>query len=112
MIPPAKGAGSSVAAAAATPWCTNTISSVSEIRFVVEEAGCASCAALVQEALTPIADVQAIDVDESTDCATVRVVHSSDLSQEAVNKVLRNASSAAGHDYRVKPGSWRSDSLA
>ena len=83
-----------------------------EIQFIVEEAGCASCAALVREALAPIAEVQAIDVDESADCATVRVAHSDGLSQEAVDSVLRNASSAAGHDYRVKSGSWRSDPLA
>ena len=81
-----------------------------KIEFIVEEAGCTSCAALVREALAPIADVQAVEVDESADCASVRVASSGDLSQEDVDRVLLKASSSAGHDYRVKPGSWRSDS--
>ena len=80
-----------------------------EIEFIVEEAGCTSCAALVERTLAPIAEVQAIDVDETADCASVRVAFSPELSQEAVDRELLNASTAAGHDYRVKPGSWRSD---
>ncbi len=81
-----------------------------EIEFLVEQAGCASCAAIVREALTPIADVQEIDVDEAADCAAVRVAFSPDLSQEAVSRALLSASTATGHEYRVKPGSWRPQS--
>jgi hypothetical protein len=36
---------------------------VNGIQFIVEQAGCASCAALVKQALAPIADVR--DIDES-----------------------------------------------
>ncbi len=84
---------------------------MNEIRFIVEQAGCASCAALVNEALAPIADVRGIDVDETADCAAVCVAFAPDLTQEAVSQALLNAS-AAGHEYRVKPGSWRSESSA
>jgi hypothetical protein len=85
---------------------------VNGIQFIVEQAGCASCAAIVREALTPIAEVHEINVDETADCAAVRVGFSPDLSQEAVGRALLNASTAAGHEYRVKPGSWRSESSA
>jgi len=85
---------------------------MSEIRFIVEQAGCASCAALVNEALALLADVRGIDVDETADCAAVRVAFAPDLTQEAVSQALLNASTAAGHEYRVKPGSWRSESSA
>ncbi len=80
---------------------------MNEIRFIVEQAGCASCAALVNEALAPIADVREIDVDETADCASVCVAFATDLTQDAVSQALLNASTAAGHEYRVKPGSWR-----
>ena len=83
-----------------------------EIEFIVQEAGCTSCAALVREALAPIAAVQAIEVDESADCASVRVASPGELRQEDVDRALLEASSSAGHDYRVKPGSWRADSSA
>jgi hypothetical protein len=82
------------------------------IRFTVEQAGCTSCAELVKEALAPIADVRAIEVDETADCAAVCVTFSPALSQEAVNRALLDASTAGGHEYRVQPGSWRSESSA
>ncbi len=83
-----------------------------EIQFIVQQAGCASCAALVKEALAPIADVREIEVDETADCAAVCVAFAPDLTQEAVSLALLNASTAAGHEYRVKPGSWRTESSA
>ena len=83
---------------------------MNEIRFIVEQAGCASCAALVTEALTPIADVLEIEVDETADCAAVCIAFSPDLAEEAVSQALLNASAAAGHEYRVRSGSWRAHS--
>ena len=83
---------------------------MNEIRFIVEQAGCASCAALVNEALAAIADVRVIEVDETADCASVCVTFAPDLTQEAVSLALQNASTAAGHEYRVRPGSWRAHS--
>jgi len=80
---------------------------VNEIHFIVDQAGCTSCAELLNKALAPIAEVRGIDVDEGADRAAVRVTFSPDLSQEAVSGALLNASTAAGHDYRVQPGSWR-----
>ena len=80
-----------------------------EIEFLVEQAAGASCAAIVRETLTPIAVVQEIVVDETADCAAVRVAFSPDLSQEAIGRALLNAS-AAGHEYRVRSGSWRAHS--
>ncbi len=80
-----------------------------QIQFIVEQAGFASCAALVREALAPIADVREIDVDEIADCAAVSVAFSPDLSEDDVAQVMRAVSTAAGHEYRVKPGSWRAN---
>ena len=71
--------------------------------FVVEEAGCASCAALVREALEPLGRVESIDVDEAADVS--RVVLAGEASEEAVSTALAGVS-AAGHTYRVQPGSW------
>lgn len=82
---------------------------MAEIHFVVEQAGCASCAARVREALEPIAVVHEIDVDEAADCAAVRLAYSPDLSQDAVAQALLVASTGARHEYRVQPGSWQSE---
>ena len=76
-----------------------------ELTFEVEQAGCASCAARVREALAPVARVDAVDVDEGRDAATVRV-RAEALSEDEVNRLLHEAS-GAGHEYRVAPGSWR-----
>lgn len=74
--------------------------------FVVEEAGCDSCAARVRSALEPLGSVQAIDVDHAADVATVRLDYEGVLSEETVNRALKRASEEAGHTYRVKPGSF------
>jgi copper chaperone CopZ len=81
---------------------------VNDVRFVVEEAGCESCAARVRTALAPVATVEAVDVDAAADEAVVRLRSATGLSQEAVTSALAKASEGAGHAYRVKPGSWRS----
>jgi copper chaperone CopZ len=73
------------------------------LTFVVEQAGCESCAARVRSALEPLAEIEAIEVDEQEDAATVRAA--GDLSEEAVNEALQTASHGSGHAYRVRPGS-------
>ena len=76
------------------------------VRFVVEQAGCPSCASLIREALDAIADVDAIGIDEAADLATVRLQQGSNLSEQTVADVLQTASRDSGHAYRIQPGSW------
>ena len=75
--------------------------------FEVEQAGCSSCATRVREALTPLAVVSELAIDESTDSASLRLASDAYVSEEDVNRVLIEASHGSGHAYRVKPGSWR-----
>lgn len=75
------------------------------LTFVVEQAGCESCAARVRGALEPLAEVEGIEVDEQADEATVRAA--GELSEDAVNAALLAASHGSAHAYRVRPGSWR-----
>ena len=75
------------------------------VAFVVEEAGCASCAALVREALEPLGRVESVEVDEAADVS--RVVLSGSASEAEVATALAGASEGAGHAYRIQPGSWR-----
>ena len=74
------------------------------VEFVVEQAGCESCATRVREALEPLASVGAIEVDEAADVALVRAA--GDLDEERANEALAAASHGSGHTYRVRPGSW------
>lgn len=74
---------------------------MSTIEFVVEEAGCESCAALVREALEPLAAVETVEPDHDADTAAVRV--RGELTEAAANEAL----AAVGHAYRVRAGSWR-----
>lgn len=76
------------------------------IEFVVEQAGCSSCADRVRTALHEIAEVEAIEVDEGADAAAVRLRSSDPLSEDAVGRLLGEAA-GSGHEYRVQPGSWR-----
>lgn len=82
---------------------TNTASQVS---FIVEEAGCDSCAARVRSALEPLGSIQALEVDHAADVSTVRLDCDPALSEEAVNRALAEASDGVGHTYRVRPGSF------
>ena len=75
------------------------------LSFVVEDAGCASCARRVRAALEPLATVETVDVDHDANFATVRVA-ASGLSEQAVNRALEDASAGSGHAYRVRQGSW------
>jgi copper chaperone CopZ len=79
---------------------------VRKISFVVEQAGCASCAERVHRALAPLADVQSVDVDEGDDSAAVQVSVVTNLSEDDVNRVLADASDSSGHEYRIRDGSW------
>jgi len=79
---------------------------VTEIRFLVQEAGCPSCARRLEDALAPLADEVEIEIDEDADLAAVRLVAPSDLAVEDVSRVLETASAGSGHTYRLQPGSW------
>lgn len=83
---------------------------VVEVEFVVQHAGCPSCSERVRAALTPLAAVREIAIDEADDSASVRAEMSPDASLEAVNKALEEASAGSGHEYRVRSGSWRTTS--
>lgn len=73
--------------------------------FIVEEAGCESCAALVREALEPLGAVESVEIDEAADVSTVRL--STSATEDDVNRALADVSAGAGHAYRIRPGSWR-----
>jgi copper chaperone CopZ len=75
------------------------------LSFVVEQAGCDSCAALVREALEPLAAVESIDIDENADVALVRL--GTAATEEDVDRALAAVAEGAGHAYRIQPGSWR-----
>ena len=78
------------------------------VHFVVEGAGCSSCATRVRKALVNVATVRQIEVDESSDSASV-VLGAPFASEDEVNGALREASVGAGHEYRVRSGSWRQE---
>lgn len=77
------------------------------IEFVVEEAGCTSCAELIRETLGEIGLVAQIEVDEVADFSLVRFAPPGLLSADDVDRMLALASGGSGHGYRIKPGSWR-----
>jgi hypothetical protein len=79
---------------------------MASVEFVVEHAGCPSCAARIRGALELFATVAAIEIDEEADAAAVRLVSPSPLSEEAIGRALQNASTGSGHEYRVQPESW------
>jgi copper chaperone CopZ len=77
-----------------------------ERRFEVENAGCPSCAERVHGALTALGIIDSITIDEEADSATVSMRTSEAVEEESVNSALAAASTGAGHDYRVRAGSW------
>ena len=79
------------------------------LTFEVEEANCSSCAARVREALAPLAQVEAVEVEHGADTARVRLRPEDALREETVNQALAQASVGSGHTYRVKPGSWQGE---
>lgn len=74
--------------------------------FVVEQAGCASCAERIRRALTALGEVAEISVDEDGDVSHVRMAASDGVTEERVNAVLLAASEGAGHAYRIRAGSF------
>ena len=77
------------------------------IRFEVEQAGCESCAARVRNALAPLLEISALEIDEPRDAAVVVARADRELRIEAIDALLAAASEGAGHAYRVRPGSLR-----
>ena len=78
-----------------------------QVTFIVDEAGCSSCAARVRAALEPLADVDDVQIDEEADAATVSLTAQSGIAEEDVQRALDAASAGAGHAYRVRASSWR-----
>ena len=77
-----------------------------EVEFVVEEAGCPSCATRLREAFEAIGSVLAIDIDESADTARVRLQASDRVSSDMVDRELVRASAGSGNAYRRNAGTW------
>jgi copper chaperone CopZ len=73
--------------------------------FVVEQAGCASCAARVRLALADVVRVDGIEIDDDADTAFVRV-SGDDVSKRRVEAAIDAASEGSGHTYRIRAGSW------
>lgn len=79
---------------------------LSTVAFVVENAGCHSCAGRVRSALEGVGEVAAVAVDEAADTTSVRLVLSEEASVTTIDHLLEEASTGSGHAYRVRPGSW------
>lgn len=77
------------------------------LSFVVEQAGCESCAARIRSALAPLLRLEDVVIDEAADTAKVTATSQDAISLEAVNAALASASAGSGHTYRVAPDSWR-----
>lgn len=77
------------------------------VTFVVQEAGCERCAALVRTALEPLLSVRDIAIDEAGDSATVRGELDGPVSEADVDAALAEVSTGSAHRYRLAPGSWR-----
>lgn len=75
--------------------------------FQVEQAGCASCAELIRETLEELVPVADVAIDEDADLATVRLAPGAAPTVDAVERLLAEAAQGTGHEYRVRPGSWR-----
>jgi hypothetical protein len=76
------------------------------VEFLVEQAGCSSCAELVRDALEELGEVERIEIDGDADHARVRLASGAGVSVEDVDRALREASVGSGHEYRVQPHSW------
>ena len=76
-------------------------------RFEVEHAGCSTCAERIRDALSTVVTIEEITIDEGTDTARVLIRREAAIQEPAVNEILAQASAGSGHEYRIKPGSWR-----
>jgi copper chaperone CopZ len=77
------------------------------VDFVVEHAGCPSCAERVRAALTSLGDVREIEIDEAEDVARVRTEVPASTSRDVIEQTVVAAPAGSGHEYRVRPGSWQ-----
>ena len=84
-----------------------TVVTIPKLTFEVEGAGCDSCATRVRRAVSALTVVYDISVDGDADTALVHVETGPEVTEDAVDRVLLDASTGSGHSYRVKPGSWR-----
>jgi hypothetical protein len=75
---------------------------VSGFEFVVEGAGCETCAQRVRVAVAPLVAVESITIDETADTATVVGHADAPPSLEAIDAALADASAGSGHTYRVR----------
>ena len=78
---------------------------MSDVEFLVAEAGCESCATRVRSAVASLVSVTSISIDESEDIAKVTGRASAVVTPEALDELLAVASEGAGHRYHVVPGS-------
>lgn len=103
-----------LAGSASTAWAAGTVPHVGEgsWTFEVEQANCSSCAARVRAALAPLARVDSVEVEHGAETARVRLTPDGELGEDVVNRALAAASAGSGHEYRVKPGSWRHEPAA
>ena len=79
---------------------------MSDFQFVVEEAGCETCAERVRSAFESLVTVETISIDETADTATVVAHAETPPSLDAIDAALAGASAGSGHTYRVqrRPG--------
>jgi hypothetical protein len=75
---------------------------VNDFQFVVEQAGCETCAERVRSALESLLSVESISIDETTDTATVVAHAETPPSLEAIDAALAAVSAGSGHAYRVQ----------
>jgi heavy-metal-associated domain-containing protein len=73
-----------------------------EFRFVVEEAGCQTCAERVRSALAPLLTVDTISIDAASDTATVVAHADTPPSLDVIDAALAGASAGSDHTYRVQ----------
>jgi hypothetical protein len=78
--------------------------SVNEFRFVVEGAGCETCAERVRAALAALLAVETISIDETADAATIVAHADTPPSLDEIDAALADASAGSGHTYRVQRG--------
>jgi copper chaperone CopZ len=73
-----------------------------DLRFVVEQAGCESCAERVRSALSQLVTIDSISIDEASDTATVVARADASPSLDALDAALADASAGSGHTYRLR----------
>lgn len=75
------------------------------MRFVVEHAGCETCAQRVRSALAPLIEIESITIDEAADTAVVVARTHMPPSPDDIDSALAAASAGSGHTYHLKPNS-------